>query len=147
MCERRSDSTTPPSADFLADSPAERPAQDQTGSTPFDDSFGYRVTEEGLKALAEYEELHGKPAWRKVPLSDTVAEALADDAWRERQREYRRMARKRGNRLVTICGRQRGGQKVSELRLIGLWLQRAGLDVGRHCEIEVEPGTLTIRAI
>jgi hypothetical protein len=105
------------------------------------------VTEEGLKALAEYEELHGKTVLRKVPLSDTVAEALADDAWRDRQREYRKRARKRGNRLVTICGRRRGGHKVSELRLIGLWLQRAGFDLGRHCEIEVQPGTLTIRAL
>jgi hypothetical protein len=50
------------------------------------------------------------PDRRKVPLSDTVAEALADDAWRERQREYRKRARKRGNRMVTICGRQRRGQ-------------------------------------
>ncbi|HSL83078.1 MAG TPA: SymE family type I addiction module toxin [Thermoanaerobaculia bacterium] len=143
MCKRRTDSTTPPSAHFLADRPAQHPA----GAAPCDNSFGYRVTEEGLKALAEYEELHGKPVWRKVLLSDTVAEALADDAWRDRQREYRKRARKRGNRLVTICGRRRGGQKVSELRLIGQWLQQAGFDLGRHCEIEVQPGTLTIRVL
>ena len=64
MCGRRSDSTTLPD-----------------GPGAFDDSFGYRVTEEGFKALAEYEERHGKTVVRKVPLSDTVAEAIATEEW------------------------------------------------------------------
>lgn len=152
MCGRKRHSTTRPIrtdhragsiTDRPADSPADRPAE----STPFDDSFGYRVTEEGLRALEEYEKQNGKPAFRKVPLPDTVAEALADQAWRERKRQYRKEAHERGNRLLTVCGRQRGRREVPELRLMGLWLEQAGFDLGRHCEVEVERGTLTIRAI
>jgi hypothetical protein len=30
---------------------------------------------------------------------------------------------------------------------MGQWLERAGFDIGRPCEVEVEPGTLTVRAI
>jgi hypothetical protein len=48
---------------------------------PIAHSFGYRVTEEGMKAFAEYEERHGKPALRKVRLPDVVAEALESEAW------------------------------------------------------------------
>lgn len=36
---------------------------------------------------------------------------------------------------------------MPDLRLMGLWLERAGFDLGRLCEVEVEAGTLTIRAI
>ena len=142
MCGRESDSTTRPA--FLADTLADRPAE---APDPVDHSYGYRVTEEGLQALAEYEERHGRPLFRKVRLPDTVAEGLADEAWRERRRQFRKEARARGNRLVTICGRRRGGRKVPELRLIGQWLERTGFDLGRHCEIEATPGTLTIRVV
>jgi hypothetical protein len=130
MCGRRSDSTTLP---------------EPTGHT--DDSFGYRVTEEGLKALAEYEERHGKAVLRKVRLPDAVAEALEDESWRERTRQRRKEVRKHGHRLVTVCGKWRSKERVPDLRLMGLWLRRAGFDPGRQCEVAVEAGTLTIRAI
>jgi hypothetical protein len=130
MCGRRSDSTTLP---------------EPTG--PTDDSFGYRVTEEGMKALVEYEERHGKPVLRKVSLPDMVAEALEDESWRQRTRQHRKEARKRGRRLVTVCGKWRRKKRVPDLRLMGLWLRRAGFDPGRQCEVAVEAGTLTIRAI
>jgi len=143
------ESHAPPTvrANHRADSLTARLAQYPAESTPFDDSFGYRVTEEGLRALEEYEKQNGKPAFRKVPLPDTVAEALADQAWRERKRQYRKEAHERGHRLLTVCGRQRGRRQVPELRLMGLWLQQAGFDLGRHCEVEVQAGTLTIRAV
>lgn len=168
MCGRRSDFTTRPflvaerparaasraprRADSITDRPAPGPTEPPAGSPtrsggPFDDTYGYRVTEEGLEALEEFERQHGKPVLRKVPLPDTVAEALADEAWRDRRRHYRREARARGNRLVTICGRHRNGRKVPELRIIGLWLEQAGFTYGRHCEVEITPGTLTIRAV
>jgi hypothetical protein len=130
MCGRRSDPTT------LPDDPG-----------PIDNSFGYRVTEEGFKALAEYEKRHGKRVVRKVRLPDTVAEALEADAWYEGRRHRRKQARKRDRRLLTICGKNRGRRWVPDLRLMGLWLERAGFDLGRLCEVEVEAGTLTIRAI
>ena len=130
MCEPRSQSTTLP---------------EPTGLT--DDSFGYRVTEEGLKALAEYQERHGKPVLREVRLPDVVAEALEDQCWRERTRQRRKEARQRGHRLVTVCGKWRRKKRVPDLRLIGLWLRSAGFDPGRQCEVAVEAGTLTIRAI
>lgn len=154
MAERPTGATSraPRRADSITDRPAPGPTEPPAGSPtqsggPFDDSYGYRVTEEGLKALEEYEKQHGKPVLRKVPLPDTVAEALADEAWRDRRRHYRKEARARGHRLVTICGRHRNGRKVPELRIIGLWLEQAGFTYGRHCEVEVTPGTLTIRAV
>lgn len=154
MCERRSDSTTRPAyrahslSDTLTDSQAEPPAAplSEPGGR-FDNSFAYRVTEEGLRALAEYEERHVKTVVRQTRLPNTVAEALEDEAWRDRQRQRRKDARDRGKRLVSVCGRWRNGQKVPDLRLMGLWLERAGFDLGRHCEVEVTPGTLTIRAV
>lgn len=148
MCGRKRHSTTRPRrANHQAGSLTDPLAEYGAEPTPFDHSFGYRVTEEGLRALEEYETQNGKPTFRKVPLPDTVAEALADQAWRERQRQYRKEAHERGNRLLTVCGRQRGRREVPELRLLGLWLQEAGFDLGRHCEVEVERGTLTIRAV
>lgn len=130
MCERRSQSTTLPEP-----------------THPTDDGFGYRVTDEGMKALAEYQKRHGKPVLRKVRLSDIVAEALEDESWRERTRRRRKEARKRGHRLVTVCGKRRRKKRVPDLRLMGLWLRSAGFDPGRQCEVAVEPGTLTIRTI
>lgn len=132
MCERRSHSTTLP-----------HPLADPAG--PINDRFGYRVTEEGMKALAEYEERHGKAVLRKVRLPDVVAEALADDEWRERTRQRRKEAQERGHRLLTVCGKWRGGKRIPDLRLMGLWLRSAGFDPSRQCEVEVEVGTLTIR--
>lgn len=130
MCERRGESTT------LADD-----------AGPFDNSFGHRVTEEGLKALAEYEKLHSKRLVRKVRLPDTVAEHLEAEAWHERRQRRRKQARERGHRLLTVCGKNRGRRRVPDLRLMGVWLERAGFDLGRLCEVKVESGTLTIRAI
>lgn len=82
-----------------------------------------------------------------MPLPDIVAEALQDKTWRERQRERRKEARDRENRLVTVCGRWRGGRVTSNLRLMGFLLERAGFDLGRHCEVEVGPCALIIRPI
>lgn len=100
-----------------------------------------------MKALQEYEERHGKPALRKVPLPDTIAEALHDEAWRERKSQLRTRAHQRGRRLVTVCGLNQGGRKVPDLRLKGRWLERAGFHPGRHCEVEVTGGILTLRAL
>jgi cell division inhibitor SulA len=36
---------------------------------------------------------------------------------------------------------------VPELRLSGRWLRAAGLDLGRHFEIEVQAGRLTVRTV
>jgi hypothetical protein len=49
--------------------------------------------------------------------------------------------------MVTVCGRYRGSRKVPDLRLMGQWLEQAGFDLGRQCEVQVQPGTLTIRAL
>jgi hypothetical protein len=142
MSRPGSHSTTRPT------NPTEPPADSFTDPpTPFDAGFGYRVTEEGMKALQEYEERHGKPALRRVPLPDTIAEALHDEAWRDRKSQLRKKAHQRGHRLVTVCGLNQSGSRIPDLRLKGQWLERAGFHPGRHCEIEVTPGTLTLRAL
>jgi hypothetical protein len=82
-----------------------------------------------------------------VRLPDTVADTVEADAWHEGRRRRRKQARKRGRRLLTVCGKNRGSRRVPDLRLMGQWLKRAGFDLGRLCEVEVEAGTLTIRAI
>lgn len=115
--------------------------------TPFDASYGYCVTEEGMKALQEYEERHGRPALRRVPLPDTIAEALHDEAWRDRKSQLRKKAHQRGRRLVTVCSLNQNGRRIPDLRLKGQWLERAGFHPGRHCEVEVTRGTLTLRAL
>lgn len=114
---------------------------------PFDTCFGYRVTEEGLRALAEYELVHGRPAFRDEPLAESVAEAVETEARRERTRLRRNRARARGRRLLTVCGRQQGGREAPDLRMTGHWLEEAGFGPGRQYEVEVEPGKLTLRAL
>jgi hypothetical protein len=114
---------------------------------PIAHSFGYRVTEEGIKALAEYEERHGRPVLRQVRLPVIVAEALESEAWRERTRQRRKKAQVGGHRLVTVCGKWRSRRRIPDLRLMGLWLKSVGFEPGRQCEVAVEAGTLTIRAI
>jgi len=130
MCEHGSDSTTPPELTHLLNQPC-----------------GYRVTREGLKALEEYEKLHGKAAVEAVPLPTELAESIEAEAWRERKRRRRKEVRDRGHRLLTVCGRWRGRRRVPDVRLSGLWLRSAGFDFGQELEVEVEDGALTIRAI
>lgn len=114
---------------------------------PFDERYGYRLTLKGLQALQEYEELHGEAVARKVPLPDGVAEALEADDRREQKRLRRKAVRDRGNRMITVCCRSRKGRRVPDIRLTGLWLLRAGFDLGQECEVEVEPGAVLIRTI
>jgi len=130
MCERSSDSNIPPELLGRLDQPC-----------------GYRVTKEGLKALAEYEARHGKAVVEEVPLPSDAAEALQDTARRERRRQRRKEARERGLRLLTVCGRWRSNRRIPEMRLTGLWLRNAGFDLGQEFEVEVSAGALTIRAI
>jgi len=133
MCERSSDCNTPPELADLLNQPC-----------------GYRVTEEGLKALEEYAKVHGKAAVEAVPLSDVpgdLAESIEDQAWQEHKRWRRRDARDRGRRMLTVCGRWRAGKRIPDIRLCGLWLKKAGFDLGQELEIEVEAGALTIRAV
>jgi len=133
MCERSSDCNTPPELIDLLNQPC-----------------GYRVTEEGLKALEEYAKRHGKAAVEAVPLSDApgdLAESIEDDAWQEHKRRRRREAHQQGRRLLTVCGRWRGRRRLPDIRLCGLWLKEAGFDLGQEFEVEVEAGALTIRAV
>jgi hypothetical protein len=103
----------------------------------------------GGSARASFPRLAGRdgPHDTACTRSDTVAEALESEAWRERQRQHRKEARERRHRLVTVCGKWRGGRKIPDLRLMGLGLERAGFELGQHYEVEVGACTLTIRAI
>jgi len=130
MCERRSDSTTPPELTNLLGQPC-----------------GYRVTEEGLKALEEYARIHGKEAVEAVPLPSALAEQVEAEAWLERKRRRRKEARQRGRRLLTVCGRWQASRRIPDIRLSGLWLRSAGFDLGQELEVEVEAGRLTLRAV
>jgi hypothetical protein len=134
MCGRARQSTTPPH------SPPQPPG-------PIDDRFAYRVTEEGLKALAEYELANGKPAFTKAPFSAATSRAPETEAWRERKRRRWKKAPDRGLRFFTVCGRWRRGRKIPDLRLTGQWLEAAGFPLGQEIEVEVEAGRLTLRAI
>lgn len=100
---------------------------------------------EGLRALAEYERAHGKPAFRKEPLAESVAEAVESEARRERSRRRRKGARARGRRLLTVCGRRQGSREAPDLRMTGHWLEEAGFGPGR--QYELEPGKLTLREV
>jgi hypothetical protein len=114
---------------------------------PIDDGFVYRLTKEGEKALAEYERTNGKPTSTKLRCTDTIAEALGAEDWRERKRRRRKEARKRGHRFLTVCDRSRGGRKLPDLRMTGQWLEAAGFTLGQEYEVEVAAGRLTLRAI
>ena len=59
----------------------------------------------------------------------------------------RREARRKGLRLLTVCGRWREGGRFPDLRLTGRWLERAGFGLGQEVEVRVETGRLTIRAV
>lgn len=108
--------------------------------------WAYRVTEEGLKALAEYERANGKPALTKARFSAATARAIETETWRERKRQRRKKARERGLRFFTVCGRWRRDRKIPDLRLTSQGLEAAGFPLGQEIEVEVEAGTLTLRA-
>lgn len=134
--------------------PPPRPRPDRRGSTtppelagPIDDRFGYRLTKEGEKALAEYERANGKPTTTKVRCTETIAEALEAEDWRDRKLKRRKETRKHGLRLLTVCGRSRAGRKLPDLRMTGQWLGDAGFALGQEFEVEVEAGGLTLHAI
>jgi len=69
------------------------------------------------------------------------------DEWREGKLASAATARAKGHRFGTICCRSRGYRRFPDLRISGRWLQRAGFDLGKHYEIEVRAGRLTIRAV
>jgi hypothetical protein len=46
-----------------------------------------------------------------------------------------------------IYGRFQEHSRVPDLWLSGKWLGAAGFDLGQQFEVEVEAGTLTIRAV
>lgn len=142
MCGRENHSTTPLSP--LTEPPADPAAQDEG---PFDDRWAYRVTEEGMKALEEYERANGKPAFVAEPLPDTVTHAIKAEEWRARKRRRRKQARARGRRLLTVCGRLQGNREVPDLRMTGRWLEEAGFPMGQQYEVEISAGKLTLQAI
>jgi predicted ATPase with chaperone activity len=144
MCGRGNDSTTRPT-DTPPTQPPTEPLTPEAG--PFDDRWAYRVTEEGMKALEEYERANGKPAFVAEPLPDTVAKAIHAEEWRARKRRRRKQARARGRHLLTVCGRQQAGREVPDLRMTGRWLEDAGFPQGQIYEVQVEAGTLTLRAL
>lgn len=144
MCGRGNDSTTRPNNNPPTAPPAE-PLPDDAG--PFDDRWAYRVTEEGMKALEEYERANGKPAFVAEPLPDTVTHAIKAEEWRARKRRRRKQARARGRRLLTVCGRLQGNREVPDLRMTGRWLEDAGFPQGQIYEVEVEGAKLILRAI
>lgn len=49
-------------------------------------------------------------------------------------------------RSITLCGRYDGRQRVPELRLSGIWLDKLGFDIGRTIEITPCKGKLIIKA-
>lgn len=49
-------------------------------------------------------------------------------------------------RSITLCGRYDGRQRVPELRLSGIWLEKLGFDIGRTIEITPSEGKLVIEA-
>lgn len=144
MCGRGNDSTTRPTDTPPTAPPAEPQTQDVG---PFDDRWAYRVTEEGMKALEEYERANDKPAFVAEPLPDTVTHAIEAEEWRARKRRRRKQAKARGRRLLTVCGRQQGDREVPDLRMTGRWLEDTGFPQGQTYEVQVEAGKLTLRAL
>lgn len=55
----------------------------------------------------------------RVRLPDSVAETVETDAWNEGRRRRRKQACKRGRRLLTVRGKNRGSRRVPDLRLMG----------------------------
>jgi len=90
------------------------------------------------------------PVRTAVPLSHVsgdLAESIETEAWQENKRRRRKEARHRGCRLLTVCGRWQAGKRIPDIRLSGLWLRKAGFDLGQEFEVKVEAGALTIRAV
>lgn len=49
-------------------------------------------------------------------------------------------------RSVKLCGRHDGRQRVPELRISGIWMDKLGFDIGRTIEITASEGKLIMVA-
>ena len=114
---------------------------------PTDDRFVYRLTPTGKQILAEHPTAGGAPLFVPAAPVAEIADAVEAHAKRRRRSHLHRRARDRGRRLGTISTLCRNSKRLPFLRLSGGWLREAGFDEGRHFEIEVEDGRLTIEAV
>ncbi|MCH9651903.1 MAG: type I toxin-antitoxin system SymE family toxin [Deltaproteobacteria bacterium] len=117
------------------------------------------LTREGKKILARHQAANGRPLFHEASAS-SVSEGSVPTAGaipsptqnrREAKRQRRQEAKERGRRLLTVGGRWRegklGGSRIPDLRITGLWLEKAGFGLGQEVEIEIEEGRLTIQAV
>jgi hypothetical protein len=146
--------------------PASRTARrPPKASGPREEQFIYVLPLERQRALAD--RALGAAAraherfWTAPPeeaAAGEVREAAAPDParvaepgaqpWSVRRGARAKAARASGRRFGTVSRRTRAfGDPVPDLRISGFWLKEAGFDVGQEVEIEVEAGTLVVRAV
>ena len=129
---------------------------------PREEQFIYVLSREGERALAERAlkaaaRVHER-FWAAPPepaAAEAVGEAVAQEprsavgvALRARRSVRAKAARVNGRRFGTVNRRTRDqGDPVPDLRISGFWLQEAGFGFGQEYEVEVEAGTLTVRAV
>lgn len=49
-------------------------------------------------------------------------------------------------KTVKLCGHYDGHQRVPELRISGIWLDKLGFDIGRTVEITSSEGEMVMKA-
>ena len=87
------------------------------------------------------------PLHRPAARLSEIAEAVDAEDRRQRRCHLAHLARRRTNRLGTISALHRDGDPRPHLRLSGKWLREAGFGVGRHFEVEVGEGWLSIELV
>ncbi len=120
---------------------------DPTSAEPLDatNSWLWFITEKGLRA-------NGAANMRSTAASLRATAAELEKAARTLNQEVPTPpngadeAPVQDFRRGTVCGRYRNDRRVPDLRLCGLWLERAGFDLGRKYQVKVAGGQLTIHA-
>lgn len=130
-----------PESDCTTAKPTVTPAR-----TPIDaDSALWLITEKGLRA-------EGAASMRATAARLRASAAELEKAARRLGQEVPTSLSGGGDetaleeRRGTVCGRYRNERRVPDLRLSGLWLERAGFDRGRKFHVQAHSGRITLRA-
>ncbi len=115
------------------------------GPLTADDSWFWFITEKGLRASGAASMKSTAASLRETAAElERAAKRLAQEvpAPPNGADEAPVLDCRRGK----VCYRYRNERQVPDLRLSGLWLERAGFDRGQKFQIQVGSGRLTIRA-
>lgn len=124
-----------------------RPTRDSTTapapSGPTDERIVYHLTDAGRRALQA-----ASPRCTESSVSASApTDGAANDGSAQDDRHEQDDEPAPERHRLTVCGRWRHNSRVPDLRMTGLWLRKAGFDLGQKYEVQVEEGRLVVLVV